>query len=153
MSEGGELSVIPFGDEDEAIRIAEDSPYGLEGGVWTADPEHGAAVARRIRSGYLTVNGASVSPSALFGLVLREIAWRPLASIGTSTESTSQVSTPRAPFASTVSAETMSGRPRRDAREGDRSTPGAWSDPPGPRQDPPVLPPSGGVDTPIRWST
>ncbi|GAA1464260.1 aldehyde dehydrogenase [Nocardiopsis exhalans] len=64
---GPVLSVIPFGDEDEAVRIAEDSPYGLGGGVWTADPEHGAAVARRIRSGYLTVNGASISPSAPFG--------------------------------------------------------------------------------------
>ncbi|WP_307869145.1 aldehyde dehydrogenase family protein [Nocardiopsis sp. B62] len=38
MSEGGELSVIPFGDEDEAVRIAEDSPYGLGGGVWTGRP-------------------------------------------------------------------------------------------------------------------
>jgi aldehyde dehydrogenase (NAD+) len=55
---GPVLVVIPYEDEDDAVRIANDSPYGLSGGVWTADPERGLAVARRIRTGTFIVNGA-----------------------------------------------------------------------------------------------
>ncbi|MFJ4846589.1 MULTISPECIES: aldehyde dehydrogenase [unclassified Streptomyces] len=54
---GPVLVVIPFDDEDDAVRIANDSPYGLSGGVWTADTERGLAVARRIRTGTFSVNG------------------------------------------------------------------------------------------------
>ncbi|MFI8183163.1 aldehyde dehydrogenase family protein [Actinacidiphila glaucinigra] len=43
--------------EDEAVRLANDSAYGLAGTVWTADPEHGTSVARRIRSGTVGING------------------------------------------------------------------------------------------------
>jgi acyl-CoA reductase-like NAD-dependent aldehyde dehydrogenase len=64
---GPVLVVIPFDDEDEAVRIANDSEYGLGGGVWTADRERGLAVARRIRSGWLTVNGAPASYDGAFG--------------------------------------------------------------------------------------
>ena len=48
---GPVLCVIPYDDEDDAVRIANDSPYGLAGGVWTADPARGLRVARRMRTG------------------------------------------------------------------------------------------------------
>jgi betaine-aldehyde dehydrogenase len=55
---GPVLSVIPYGDEDEAVAIANDSPYGLGGGVWTRDVAHGAAIAARIRTGVVAINSA-----------------------------------------------------------------------------------------------
>lgn len=64
---GPVLVVIPYGDEEEAIRIANDSPYGLSGGVWTADTARGVEIARRIRTGYFLVNAAAVSLEAPFG--------------------------------------------------------------------------------------
>ncbi|MFI1287895.1 aldehyde dehydrogenase [Streptomyces sp. NPDC020792] len=64
---GPVLAVIPYDTEDEAVAIANDSAYGLDGGVWTADPEHGLEVARRIRTGTFSVNGASRDMRAPFG--------------------------------------------------------------------------------------
>lgn len=64
---GPVLAVIPFDTEDEAVAIANDSAYGLAGAVWTADPEHGLEVARRIRTGTFIVNGASRDRRAPFG--------------------------------------------------------------------------------------
>jgi acyl-CoA reductase-like NAD-dependent aldehyde dehydrogenase len=64
---GPVLVVIAFDDEDDAVRIANDSPYGLGGGVWTADPEHGVAVGRRVRTGTFSVNGAPPSFDGPFG--------------------------------------------------------------------------------------
>ncbi|MBL7495843.1 aldehyde dehydrogenase [Frankia sp. CNm7] len=65
---GPVLSVIPFDGEDEAVRIANDSAYGLSGSVWTGDPAHGAAVGRRVRTGVLAVNsGTVVDPKNPFG--------------------------------------------------------------------------------------
>jgi acyl-CoA reductase-like NAD-dependent aldehyde dehydrogenase len=65
---GPVLSVIPYGDDDEAVRIADDSDYGLSGSVWTADRERGLAVARRVRAGSFGVNGPySMDPAAPFG--------------------------------------------------------------------------------------
>ncbi|MFB7499760.1 aldehyde dehydrogenase [Streptomyces sp. NPDC056161] len=64
---GPVLAVIPFDTEDEAVALANDSAYGLSGGVWTADPEHGLDVARRIRTGTFSVNGASRDMRAPFG--------------------------------------------------------------------------------------
>nr|WTB28879.1 aldehyde dehydrogenase [Streptomyces sp. NBC_00830] len=64
---GPVLAVIAFDTEDQAVAIANDSPYGLDGGVWTADPEHGLQVARRIRTGMFSVNGASRDMRAPFG--------------------------------------------------------------------------------------
>ena len=64
---GPVLCVIPFEDEDDAVRIANDSEYGLSGGVWSADEEHALAVARRIRTGTVTVNGASIAFDGPFG--------------------------------------------------------------------------------------
>jgi acyl-CoA reductase-like NAD-dependent aldehyde dehydrogenase len=64
---GPVLVVIPFDDEEDAVRIANDSPYGLGGGVWTADSEHGVDVARRIRTGFFMVNAAQVGFDGPFG--------------------------------------------------------------------------------------
>ncbi|MWA03542.1 aldehyde dehydrogenase family protein [Actinomadura sp. LD22] len=55
---GPVLCLIPYEDEDDAVRIANDSPYGLSGGVWTGDPARGLRVARRIRTGSIAVNGS-----------------------------------------------------------------------------------------------
>ncbi|MBN9742701.1 aldehyde dehydrogenase [Amycolatopsis sp. A1MSW2902] len=55
---GPVLSVLTFGDEDEAVAIANDSDYGLSGSVFSADPLHALAVARRMRTGTVEVNGA-----------------------------------------------------------------------------------------------
>ena len=55
---GPVLSFIPFDGEDDAVRIANDSRYGLSGGVWTADDAHGLAIARGMRTGSVAVNGS-----------------------------------------------------------------------------------------------
>ncbi|ADP81861.1 aldehyde dehydrogenase [Pseudofrankia inefficax] len=57
---GPVLSVIPYDTEDDAVRIANDSNYGLSGSVWTGDPEHGAAVGRRVRTGVMAINSGTV---------------------------------------------------------------------------------------------
>ncbi len=54
---GPVLCVIGYDDEDDAVRIANDSVFGLSGGVWSADEARALAVARRIRTGTLMVNG------------------------------------------------------------------------------------------------
>ncbi|MGW1607535.1 aldehyde dehydrogenase [Streptomyces eurythermus] len=64
---GPVLVVIAYDDEDDAVRIANDSEYGLSGGVWSADEERALAVARRVRTGTITVNGASVAFDGPFG--------------------------------------------------------------------------------------
>jgi aldehyde dehydrogenase (NAD+) len=51
--------VIPYEGDDEAIAIANDSPYGLAGSVWSADSAHGEAVAARLRTGSVAVNSSS----------------------------------------------------------------------------------------------
>ena len=56
---GPVLCVIPYDDEDDAVRIANDSTYGLAGAVWSGDAARALAVARRIRTGVMVVNGAS----------------------------------------------------------------------------------------------
>ncbi|MBI4934344.1 MAG: aldehyde dehydrogenase family protein [Actinobacteria bacterium] len=64
---GPVLSIIPYDTEEEAIEIANDSIYGLAGGVWSGDADHAKAVARRIRAGQVEVNGGAFNPSAPFG--------------------------------------------------------------------------------------
>lgn len=64
---GPVLSIIPYDSEEEAIIIANDSEYGLAGGVWSGDPEHAKRVARLLRTGQVEVNGGGFNPSAPFG--------------------------------------------------------------------------------------
>ena len=56
---GPVLVVIPFDDEEDAIRIANDSAYGLAGNVMSGSLEHSLAVARRLRAGFIGVNGGA----------------------------------------------------------------------------------------------
>jgi aldehyde dehydrogenase (NAD+) len=65
---GPVLVVIPFEDDEDAIRIANDSPYGLCGGVTSGDLKRGMNIARRIRTGTISVNGgAPISGELPFG--------------------------------------------------------------------------------------
>jgi aldehyde dehydrogenase (NAD+) len=65
---GPVLSVIPYSDDDDAVRIANDSRYGLAGGVWSASLERAQAVTRRIRAGQVVVNGGNTyGPDMPFG--------------------------------------------------------------------------------------
>ncbi|NEC90261.1 aldehyde dehydrogenase family protein [Streptomyces sp. SID12501] len=61
--------VIPFATDEEAVRIANDSPYGLAGAVWSADTVAAHEIASRVRAGGVTINGGSagVNPRAAFG--------------------------------------------------------------------------------------
>jgi aldehyde dehydrogenase (NAD+) len=56
---GPVLAVIPFDDEDDAVRIANDSVYGLAGNVMSGSVEHSVDVARRLRAGFVGLNGTS----------------------------------------------------------------------------------------------
>jgi acyl-CoA reductase-like NAD-dependent aldehyde dehydrogenase len=64
---GPVLTIMPYEDEDDAVRIANDSVYGLAGGVWSGDQEHAKRVARRIRTGQVEINGGAFNPLAPFG--------------------------------------------------------------------------------------
>jgi len=64
---GPVVSIIEFADEEEAIRIANSSDYGLSGTVFTNDLERGEKIARRIRTGNISINGLQLDPSAPFG--------------------------------------------------------------------------------------
>jgi acyl-CoA reductase-like NAD-dependent aldehyde dehydrogenase len=64
---GPVLVLIPYDTEDEAVRIANDTVYGLAGGVWSGDPERAKRVARQIRTGQVEVNGGAFNPLAPFG--------------------------------------------------------------------------------------
>jgi aldehyde dehydrogenase (NAD+) len=64
---GPVLSIIGFGDDDEAVQIANNSRYGLAGAVWSGSDERALAVARRMRTGAVDINGGAFNPSAPFG--------------------------------------------------------------------------------------
>jgi len=64
---GPVLTVIPFDDIDDAVRIANDSPYGLSGAVYARDPELGEQIARRVRTGQISVNSWSMCVVQPFG--------------------------------------------------------------------------------------
>jgi acyl-CoA reductase-like NAD-dependent aldehyde dehydrogenase len=65
---GPVAALIPFGDEAEAIRIANDTPYGLSGSIWTENGARAMRVARALETGVLSINSnTSVRPSTPFG--------------------------------------------------------------------------------------
>ena len=64
---GPVLSIIPYQDEDDAVRIANDTVYGLAGAVWSKDDARAQRVARRIRAGQVDVNGGAFNMNAPFG--------------------------------------------------------------------------------------
>jgi aldehyde dehydrogenase (NAD+) len=64
---GPVLAILPYDTEEEAIAIANDSIYGLAGGVWSGDKDRALGVARRMRTGQVDVNGGRFNPFAPFG--------------------------------------------------------------------------------------
>jgi acyl-CoA reductase-like NAD-dependent aldehyde dehydrogenase len=64
---GPVLAIMPYDDEAEAVRIANDTQYGLAAGVWSADPQRAREVARQIRSGQIRINNGAPNPLAPFG--------------------------------------------------------------------------------------
>jgi acyl-CoA reductase-like NAD-dependent aldehyde dehydrogenase len=64
---GPVLAIQPYEDEDDAVRIANNTVYGLAGGVWSADQDHAISVAKRIRTGQIEINGGAFNPLAPFG--------------------------------------------------------------------------------------
>jgi acyl-CoA reductase-like NAD-dependent aldehyde dehydrogenase len=64
---GPVLSIIAYSDEEDAIRIANSTVYGLAGGVWSGSDEHAEKVARRIRTGQVEINGGTFNLYAPFG--------------------------------------------------------------------------------------
>src|SRR5262249_33228457 len=59
--------LLPFDDDEQAVAIANNSRYGLAGGVWSADPARAERVARAMRTGAVDINGAAFNPLAPFG--------------------------------------------------------------------------------------
>ncbi|MFA4970592.1 MAG: aldehyde dehydrogenase family protein [Sulfuritalea sp.] len=64
---GPVLSIITYVDEDDAVRIANGTVYGLAGGVWSGSDEHAEKVARRLRTGQVEINGGTFNIYAPFG--------------------------------------------------------------------------------------
>ncbi|MBO1333146.1 aldehyde dehydrogenase [Streptomyces sp. VRA16 Mangrove soil] len=64
---GPVICLLPYGDETEAVKIANDSDYGLSGSVWTADVAHGIDIARQVRTGTYNVNTFSLDMLGPFG--------------------------------------------------------------------------------------
>jgi len=64
---GPVLSVIPYDDVEDAVRIANDSQYGLSGSVWGADVDEATAIAKRVRTGTINVNHFAMAFGAPFG--------------------------------------------------------------------------------------
>ena len=64
---GPVLVMIPYDTEDDAVAIANDSPYGLAGAVFSSDKDKAIAIAKRMRTGQVEVNGGAFNPNAPFG--------------------------------------------------------------------------------------
>ena len=64
---GPVLAIVPYDSEADAVRIANDSIYGLAGGVWAGTPEKALDVARRLRTGQIDINGGRFNVLAPFG--------------------------------------------------------------------------------------
>lgn len=79
---GPVLAVIPYRDEADALRIANDSPYGLSGAVWSGSEDRAIAFARGIRTGQVDINGGRYNPRAPFGGYKRSGVGRELGAFG-----------------------------------------------------------------------
>jgi acyl-CoA reductase-like NAD-dependent aldehyde dehydrogenase len=79
---GPVLTIIPYDDEDDAVRIANDTVYGLAGGVWSGDQARAERVARRLRTGQVEVNGGGFNLEAPFGGYKRSGNGRELGTFG-----------------------------------------------------------------------
>ena len=79
---GPVLSIITYADEDEAVEIANNTVYGLAGGVWSGDPARAERVARRMRTGQVDINGGRFNPLAPFGGYKRSGHGRELGAFG-----------------------------------------------------------------------
>lgn len=79
---GPVLVVLTYDDEDEAIRLANDSEYGLSGAVWSSDRDRAVDFARRMQTGQVVINGAGFDPCAPFGGVKRSGLGRELGRYG-----------------------------------------------------------------------
>ncbi len=64
---GPVLSIMPYDSVDEAVEIANDTDYGLAGGVWSGDADRAKSIARRLRTGQVELNGGNFNPGAPFG--------------------------------------------------------------------------------------
>jgi acyl-CoA reductase-like NAD-dependent aldehyde dehydrogenase len=64
---GPVLVIQPYDGEEDAVRIANATDYGLAGGVWSGDQERAIAIARRLRTGQIEINGGAFNPAAPFG--------------------------------------------------------------------------------------
>ena len=64
---GPVLCVLPYDDEEHAVELANNTDYGLAGGVWSGDPDRALRFARRMRTGAVDINGAAYNPLAPFG--------------------------------------------------------------------------------------
>jgi acyl-CoA reductase-like NAD-dependent aldehyde dehydrogenase len=64
---GPVLTIIPVDSEEDANEVANDSRYGLSGAVWAKDPDRALAVARRLRTGQVDLNGGAFNGDAPFG--------------------------------------------------------------------------------------
>jgi aldehyde dehydrogenase (NAD+) len=64
---GPVLTIIPYEDDDDAVRIANDTPYGLSGYVTSPDLDRARKIAAQLRTGMVHINGASLDAMAPFG--------------------------------------------------------------------------------------
>jgi len=64
---GPVICLMPYDSEEEAVQIANDSIYGLSGGVWSGDRAHAVQIAKQLRTGQVVINGAPLDVSAPFG--------------------------------------------------------------------------------------
>ena len=85
---GPVLAIMPYEDEEDALRIANDSDYGLAGGVYSGSEERAKALARRMRTGQVEINGGGLQPAGAVRR-LQAVRQRPRARSPTGSRSSS----------------------------------------------------------------